>query len=311
MGSVPGIVGRMSRDESSEPFPRIAWVDTIHHLNSRKRVDRPEDPDCLPMSDRTETRKKLYIETVGCQMNLLDSELVVGQAPERGLRADRRHQPGRHDPLQHLLGPAARRGQDLQCPGPDPAAQGAQARGLPSASWAAWRRRTRSRSSAGPRTWTSSSGPASSRKVSELLARAKEEDAPQMAVSLPRTAGTLRGGHRELRRVRPAPRAGDAAHAVPGVRPDHDGLRQVLHLLHRPLGPRPRAEPPARRDPRRGPAARRPGGQGDHAARPDRQQLQVPRGRRPDRPALRPPAPPPRASTASSGSSSSPTSPTT
>src|SRR3954447_6251965 len=31
------------------------------------------------MSDTPAARKKLYIETVGCQMNLLDSELVVGK----------------------------------------------------------------------------------------------------------------------------------------------------------------------------------------------------------------------------------------
>ncbi|MBV8314841.1 MAG: tRNA (N6-isopentenyl adenosine(37)-C2)-methylthiotransferase MiaB, partial [Planctomycetaceae bacterium] len=36
------------------------------------------------MSDRTETRKKLYIETVGCQMNMLDSELVVGSLRGEG-----------------------------------------------------------------------------------------------------------------------------------------------------------------------------------------------------------------------------------
>ncbi|MDN8946426.1 tRNA (N6-isopentenyl adenosine(37)-C2)-methylthiotransferase MiaB, partial [Staphylococcus aureus] len=29
-------------------------------------------------------RKKLYIETVGCQMNLLDSELVVGKLRNEG-----------------------------------------------------------------------------------------------------------------------------------------------------------------------------------------------------------------------------------
>ena len=67
----------------------------------------------------------------------------------------------------------------------------------------------------------------------------------------------------------------DAADAVPGVRPHHDRLRQVLHLLHRAQRPRPRAEPAARADPRRGPATRRRGLQGNHAARPDGQQLQA------------------------------------
>jgi tRNA-2-methylthio-N6-dimethylallyladenosine synthase len=36
------------------------------------------------MPDQTPARKKLYIETVGCQMNVLDSELVVGQLRQDG-----------------------------------------------------------------------------------------------------------------------------------------------------------------------------------------------------------------------------------
>src|SRR3954462_217082 len=36
------------------------------------------------MSDTQTARKKLYIETVGCQMNLLDSELVVGKLRSEG-----------------------------------------------------------------------------------------------------------------------------------------------------------------------------------------------------------------------------------
>ena len=57
--------------------------------------------------------------------------------------------------------------------------------------------------------------------------------------------------------------------------------------------------------------ARRPGGQGDHAAGPDRQQLQVPRARRPRRSGSPTCSSGCTTSTASSGSSSSPTSPTT
>ena len=33
------------------------------------------------------TKKKLYIETVGCQMNVLDSELVVGDLRPSRVRA--------------------------------------------------------------------------------------------------------------------------------------------------------------------------------------------------------------------------------
>ncbi len=50
-----------------------------------------------------------------------------------------------------------------------------------------------------------------------------------------------------------------------------DGLQLQVLVLHRPGSPRPRAEPPARRDRGRGDAPRRRRGQGDHAARPERE----------------------------------------
>ena len=36
------------------------------------------------MADPSPPRKKLYIETVGCQMNVLDSELVVARLRQEG-----------------------------------------------------------------------------------------------------------------------------------------------------------------------------------------------------------------------------------
>ena len=80
------------------------------------------------MSDPNPPRKKLYIETVGCQMNVLDSELVVGKLRDEGYELTDDIDAGRRDPLQHLLRPPARRGQDLQRPGPAPAPQATQAR---------------------------------------------------------------------------------------------------------------------------------------------------------------------------------------
>src|SRR3954464_10438567 len=38
----------------------------------------------MSMADPQTPPKKLYIETVGCQMNLLDSELVVGKLRREG-----------------------------------------------------------------------------------------------------------------------------------------------------------------------------------------------------------------------------------
>ena len=57
-----------------------------------------------------------------------------------------------------------------------------------------------------------------------------------------RLARDVAASFRELRR---RSRAGDAAQPVSGVCPGHDGLRQVLHLLHRARGARPRAKPAA------------------------------------------------------------------
>ena len=141
------------------------------------------------MSDRTETRKKLYIETVGCQMNMLDSELVVGSLRNEGyeltdditqadailyntcsvrqhaedkiysalgrIRRLKRHKP---DLAIGVLGCMAQKDQDQilrRAPHVDVIV-----------------------------------GPGQLAKVPELLARAKAENAPQMAVSLPRTAGS-------------------------------------------------------------------------------------------------------------------------
>ena len=255
-------------------------------------------------------KKKLYIETVGCQMNLLDSELVVGKLRNEGYeltedigQADtilyntcsvRQHA---EDKIYSALG----RIRNLKRDKPHVAigvlgcmAQKDQGQILKRAPHV-----------------DVVIGPGQLGRVSELLDEAKADGQAADGREPAEERRLARRRHRQLRRVRPAPRAGDAAEPVPGVRPDHDGLRQVLHLLHRPLRPRPRAEPTARRDRRRGPDARRPGGQGDHPPRPDGQQLQVQRARWPEGPPLRPPGAAPRDRRRSSGSSSSPTSRTT
>ena len=220
-------------------------------------------------------KKKLYIETVGCQMNLLDSELVVGKLRGEGYeltddigQADtilyntcsvRQHA---EDKIYSALGRIKNLKRDrphvsigvLGCMAQKD--QGQILRRAPHVDVVI--------------------GPGQLGRVSELLDEARPTASRRWPSACPGPPGTPRRRHRQLRRVRPAPRAGDAAEPVPGVRPDHDGVRQVLHLLHRPLGPRARAEPAAGRDRRGGPDAGRPGGQGDHPPRPDRQQLQVP-----------------------------------
>ena len=91
------------------------WPDASRLLSIRRRSSSAGESRRWPVSRAWNHARKLYIETVGCQMNLLDSELVVGQLRNEGYELTDDIEPGRHDPVQHLLGPAARRGQDLQC----------------------------------------------------------------------------------------------------------------------------------------------------------------------------------------------------
>ena len=143
------------------------------------------------MSDPTSPPKKLYIETVGCQMNLLDSELVVGKLRNEGYeltddveQADtilyntcsvRQHA---EDKIYSALG----RIRHLKTLKPDLSigvlgcmAQKDQGKILKRAPHV-----------------DVVIGPGQLGRVSELLETARLERKPQMAVSLPRTAGSSR-----------------------------------------------------------------------------------------------------------------------
>jgi tRNA-2-methylthio-N6-dimethylallyladenosine synthase len=141
------------------------------------------------MADSMTPRKKLYIETVGCQMNLLDSELVVGKLRHEGYeltddidQADtilyntcsvRQHA---EDKIYSALGRIRRLKE--QKPGLTIGVLGCMAqkdqglvlRRAPHVDVVV--------------------GPGQLAKVPELLARAQAEGTPQVAVSLPRTAGS-------------------------------------------------------------------------------------------------------------------------
>jgi tRNA-2-methylthio-N6-dimethylallyladenosine synthase len=141
------------------------------------------DPDATP------ARKKLYVETVGCQMNLLDSELVVGKLRGEGYeltddinQADtilyntcsvRQHA---EDKIYSALGRIRRlkeRKPELTIGVLGCMAQkepGQILRRAPHVDVVV--------------------GPGQLARVPELLTRAREHDAPQVAVSLPRTGGT-------------------------------------------------------------------------------------------------------------------------
>jgi tRNA-2-methylthio-N6-dimethylallyladenosine synthase len=135
------------------------------------------------------SRKKLYIETVGCQMNVLDSELVVGKLRNEGYeltddiqQADtilyntcsvRQHA---EDKIYSALGRIRRLKERkpeltigvLGCMAQKD--QGKILRRAPHVDVVV--------------------GPGQLGRVSELLVLAKEQATPQMAVSLPRTSGT-------------------------------------------------------------------------------------------------------------------------
>src|SRR4051794_20272674 len=141
------------------------------------------------MPDQNPHRKKLYIETVGCQMNVLDSELVVGKLRHEGYeltddidQADtilyntcsvRQHA---EDKIYSALGRIRR----LKERKPDVTIgvlgcmaqkdQGKILRRAPHVDVIV--------------------GPGQLGRVSELLVLAKDQAAPQMAVSLPRSSGT-------------------------------------------------------------------------------------------------------------------------
>ena len=216
----------------------------------------------------------LYPHTVGCQMNVLDSELVVAGLLQAGYElVDSRARPTRSCSTRAASGsmPKTRstapwagcRHVKEQRPGDDhrrPGLHGAEGPGADLPPCAARRPGRR----AGP------ARPACRSSWSEVRRRQRE---PQLEVSLDRTSGSRGAGRAELRPLRPAAGRRCAARAVPGDGADHVRLRQVLHLLHRAPGPRAGAEPPGRGDRGRSPPPGRPGLPGSHAAGPDRQQL--------------------------------------
>ena len=141
------------------------------------------------MPDPSPTRKKLYIETVGCQMNILDSELVVAKLRNEGFaltddieQADtilyntcsvRQHAEDKiYSALGRIKGvKAARPGVTIGVIGcMAQKDQGQILKRAPHVDIVV--------------------GPGQLGQVSELLARAKETGKSQIAVSLPRTAGS-------------------------------------------------------------------------------------------------------------------------
>ena len=61
-------------------------------------------------------QKKVYLETLGCQSNVVESDHVAGLLIREGYSLTRKRRSGRH-PFQYLFHPPARRGQGLFPPG--------------------------------------------------------------------------------------------------------------------------------------------------------------------------------------------------
>src|SRR5262245_36048913 len=63
-------------------YPGLAIIgNSVDPAAVRKGTGEPASMADQPFS---QPRKKLYIETVGCQMNILDSELVVARLRDQG-----------------------------------------------------------------------------------------------------------------------------------------------------------------------------------------------------------------------------------
>ncbi len=205
-GSLPGdrMAARQARPLTTRDVPSIGrdWYNPVANaVASRcRRRSGPPIQEFTTMSPcrKSDLRKKLYIETVGCQMNLLDSELVVGKLRHEGYELT--DDIDQADTILYNTCSVRQHAEDkiYSALGPDPAPQAAQAR--------ADDRRPRLHGAEGPgadpqagaRTSTWSSAPASSAGSPSCSSQAKEQQAPQMAVSLP-------ADRRHARR--PSPRA--------------------------------------------------------------------------------------------------------
>ena len=88
-------------------------------------------------------------------------------------------------------------------------------------------------------------GPGQLHQIPDLLERIAAGGGQQLEVSLDRKAATRQEIADSFESYDPLRDPADAAHAVSGVRADHDRLRQILHLLHRADGSRAGAEPAA------------------------------------------------------------------
>ena len=207
---------------------------------ARWRLGRPEG---LRLA-LTEVRRFL-VRTFGCQMNEHDSERIASVLVGRRHGSHRQPRGGRRRRAQHLLHPPERRRQALRPPRAPEVGAGARDPASRSPSGAASPRRTASCCWSGRRTSTRSSAPTTSARVAALLELARDRAASPV-LEVPDAPAS------DERDRLPDRDGGPTRPAVRRVGDDPGRLRQLLRLLHRPLGARARGEPPLRRARRRG-----------------------------------------------------------
>ena len=221
------------------------------------------------------TAKKLYIETVGCQMNVLDSELVVGSLRRQGYELDPRR---RTTPTSSSSTPA-------------PSASTPRTRSTPPSAGCAAHKQQHPDKVIGvlgcmaqkDQEHDPPPGPARRHRLRHRPARA--------AAGADRARSSATGKPQLRRQPRPRRRRRGTRSTAsfesydplrdPSMRPTpfqayvriQIGCDKFCTYCIVPSDPRPGAEPAPRAHRRRGPAARRRGLQGGHAARPDGQQL--------------------------------------
>ena len=181
--------------------------------------------------------KYLYIETVGCQMNVLDSELVVASLRQRGYELT--DSPKSADTILFNTCSVRQHAEDKIY----------SALGGSAAQGPASRKGHRRDGLHGPERPDGIFervpyvdlvvGPGQLHQIPDLVEKIQQGGGRSSRSAWPH--GRIgRSDQTQSRELRSAARSQHAAHPLAGVRADPDRLRQVLHLLHRAHGPRPR-----------------------------------------------------------------------
>ena len=254
------LAGTAMTDRSTPTQPRaLPMLDFVPPTTVEpRRPAAPADDRLAEYLPEPRSLPRFHVWTLGCQMNRSDSEEMAGRLLAAGCEeADdaREREPRRH---QHLRDPRGRRAEGHRPDGPAQPAQGGR-----SVDARRPDRLLRPRARPG--------------RPAPPLSRGRPVPAPRRGTGAGRPArsGVGAGAHRFARRGRchddgracgrrrrrravgHAGSGGRGGDRRPRVRDrrlaaDHLRLRQDVHLLHRPVQPRPGAEPAVRRHRRRG-----------------------------------------------------------